>query len=150
MTLRRGKIAPDSDCSANTLGLKAGRLIKRVKLKVKRKDLGEENLKGLRGEINLMVKLLRRSGEHEHEGVTEKLIHLKDYRNDKLDSAKKRDRKQQQQPKGKLPEWDGMCESYLDFKAAMHDLLVYDSEYLGFSTLKSQIAGKIEPMCLVC
>ena len=41
-----------------------------------------------------------------------------------------------------MPEWDGMCESYLDFKAAMMDLLVYDSEYLGLSTLKSQIVGE--------
>ena len=33
----------------------------------------------------------------------------------------------------------------LDFRTAMHNLLVYDSEYLGLSTLKSQIVGKNKP-----
>ena len=70
-----------------------------------------------------MVKLLRRSGERDlFRHITGKLINLKDIINDRLDAVKKRDRKQQQQPKGKLPEWDGQCESYLDLKAAMMDL----------------------------
>ena len=32
--------------------------------------------------------------------------------------------------------------SYLEFRSAMHDLLVYDLQYLGLNTLKAQIVGK--------
>ena len=60
-----GSSAPDSMCSSGTLGEKAGRLVIRVKRKLKRKDIGEENLKSLHAEINLMMKLLRRSSERE-------------------------------------------------------------------------------------
>ena len=81
------------------------------------------------------MKLLRRSSERVHGEVIKKLIVLKDQINDELDRLAKRNRKQHQQPKGKLPEWYGLCESYLDFRTAMHNLLFYDSEYLGLSTL---------------
>ena len=120
----------------------------RVKRKLKRKDIGEEDLKSLRAEINLMMKLLRRSSERVHGEVIKKLIVLKDQVNDELDRLAKKNRKQHQQPKGKLPEWDGSCESYFDFRTFMHDLLVYDSEYLGLSTLKSQKLGKNKPYIL--
>ena len=67
---------------------------------------------------------------------------MKDKINDALDSALRHARKLPGVSKGKLPEWDGKCESYLNFKTAMSDLLVFDSEYLGLSTLKAQIVGK--------
>ena len=42
-------------CSSGTLEDKAGRLVERVMRKLERKDIEEENLKSLRGEINLML-----------------------------------------------------------------------------------------------
>ena len=61
-------------CSSGTLGDKAGRLVTKVKRKLKRKDIGEENLKSLRAEINLMLMLLRRGSERVHCEVIKKLI----------------------------------------------------------------------------
>ena len=40
-----GSSMPDSMCSSGTLGEKAGRLVIRVKRKIKKKDKGEESLK---------------------------------------------------------------------------------------------------------
>ena len=120
---------PDSMCSSGTLGEKAGRLVIRVKRKIKKKDIGEENLKSLRAEINLMLKLLRRDDERVHSAIIRKLIRLKDQINDKLDRLAERHCKQHQQPKGKMPEWDGTCESYLLFRAGVKDLLVYYSDF---------------------
>ena len=74
-------------CSSGTLEDKAGRLVERVMRKLERKDIGEENLKSLRGEINLMFKLLRRNSKRTHSIVIKKLVKLKDKINDALDSA---------------------------------------------------------------
>ena len=62
-------------------------MVARVERKLERKDIGEENLKSLRGEINLMLKLLRRNSERVHSVVIKKLIKLKDKINDALHKA---------------------------------------------------------------
>ena len=87
--------------SSGTLGDKAGRLVARVKRKLQRKDIGEENLKSLQGEINLLLKLLRWNSERVHSVVIKKLIKLNDKINDALDNALCHVRKLLAVPKGK-------------------------------------------------
>ena len=119
---------------------KAHRLIKRVKTKLK-EDLGETSLKGLKSDVKTMLRKIQKEDEDEFEDLVTRLVKLRDKINKKIDDLKKKNRKRNQCPKGSLPKWDGSCDKYLDFKDYMKDLLIYDFEFLGLSTLKAQVTG---------
>ena len=65
-----------------------------------------------------------------------------------IERKKKLDRKQRQLPRGQLSTWNGDLETYADWKLCMQEMLVYDSERLNLSTLKSQIVGNQIPLIL--
>ena len=77
----------------------------------------------------MIRKIQKADDEDEFEDLVTRLVKLKDKINKKIDDLKKKNRKRSQCPKGSLPKWEGSCETYLDFKDSMMDLLIYDSDY---------------------
>ena len=83
-------------------------MTRRVKNKLK-EDLGETSLKELKSEVKTMIrKVQKTAGDDEFEEMINHLVKLKDKLNKKIDDLKKKSRKQNQQPKGKLPSWDAL------------------------------------------
>ena len=120
---------------------KAHKLIKKVKSKL-REEIGETSLKELKSDVKNMLKRVLKEDEEEFENIVARLMKLRDKINKRIDDLKKTNRKRNQCPKGSLPKWDGACDTYLDFRDSMQDLLTYDSQFLGLSTLKAQITGQ--------